>query len=148
MRSSRLSRSALIAMLGLFLVLAATPAQAGQRPSAGAAEIGDRLFPGLGNGGYDVLHYDLDLRYATSDPAQSVEGTARIVARATQSLSRFNLDFSGDGPGAVGVNGRRAGWSARWRGAGRDPQAPDPQGPRVRRPGLELQLHPHRARPR
>ena len=52
--------------------------------------------PTLGNGGYDVLHYDLDLRYATSAPSQPIDGTVTILARATQSLSRFDLDFAGD----------------------------------------------------
>jgi aminopeptidase N len=109
MRSPR--RLALVVAFILSLALAAAPARAGAPPSPGAAEIGDRLFPGLGNGGYDVLHYHLDLRYATSDPAQPIDGTAKIVARATQSLSRFNLDFSGDSVGAVRVNGRAADWT-------------------------------------
>jgi hypothetical protein len=30
-------------------------------PSPGAAGLNDRLFPQLGNGGYDVQHYDLDV---------------------------------------------------------------------------------------
>src|SRR3982751_1840577 len=83
------------------------PASAGafDRPSPGAAGIGDRLFPTLGNGGYDVQHYDLDLRYATSAPSQGIDGTVTILARATQSLSRFDLDFAGDSVGGVSVNG-------------------------------------------
>jgi hypothetical protein len=75
----------------------ASPAPAGGRmgaPSPGAAGLGDRLNPGIGNGGYDVLRYDLVLRYATSDPAQAIDGDETILARATQSLSRFNLDFA------------------------------------------------------
>jgi hypothetical protein len=51
------SRLALVAALVLSFALAAAPARAGAPPSPGAAEIGDRLFPGLGNGGYDALHY-------------------------------------------------------------------------------------------
>lgn len=98
-------------VLALCLVFTVAPARAGESPSAGAAEIGDRLFPGLGNGGYDVLHYHLDLRYATSDPAQPIDGTVRIVARATQALSSFNLDFGGDSLGAVSVNRRAAEWT-------------------------------------
>jgi aminopeptidase N len=105
------SRFALVVALVLSLALAAAPARAGAPPSPGASEIGDRLFPGLGNGGYDVRHYHLDLRYATSDPAQPIDGTVRIFARATQSLSSFNLDFAGDSVGAVSVNGRTAGWT-------------------------------------
>ena len=92
--------------LMLLAVLAAPAAATAASP--GAAGLGDRLAPGLGNGGYDVLHYDLDLRYATSAPSQSVDGTVTILAQATQSLSRFNLDFGGDSVGSVSVDGRAA----------------------------------------
>jgi len=99
-------------MRGLLLVSAvalalAAPASAHafDRPSPGAAGIGDRLYPTLGNGGYDVQHYDLDLRYATSAPSQGIDGTVTILAVATQSLSRFDLDFAGDSVGKITVNG-------------------------------------------
>ena len=88
-----------LAVIGALAVPAS--AHAFDRPSPGAAGIGDRLFPTLGNGGYDVQHYDLDLRYATSAPSQGIDGTVTILAQATQSLSRFNLDFAGDSVGAV-----------------------------------------------
>jgi aminopeptidase N len=91
------------------LAVAAAPARAAG-PSPGAAGIGDPLFPGLGNGGYDVQHYDLDLRYATSAPSQPIDGTVTIVARATQALSSFNLDFAGQSVGGVSVDGRPAQW--------------------------------------
>src|SRR5262245_59954278 len=65
-------------------------------PSPGSPGLGDSLFPTLGNGGYDVLHYDLALRYETADPAQPLDGTVSIVAQATQALSQFDLDFGGD----------------------------------------------------
>ena len=91
----------------MLLAVFAAPAAA-TAASPGAAGLGDRLAPGLGNGGYDVLHYDLDLRYATSAPSQSVDGTVTILAQATQSLSRFNLDFGGDRVGSVSVDGRAA----------------------------------------
>ncbi len=88
------------------LALAApASAHAFDRPMPGSAGLGDRLFPTLGNGGYDVQHYDLDLRYATSAPAQGIDGTVSLLARATQSLSRLNLDFAGDSVGSVSVNG-------------------------------------------
>jgi aminopeptidase N len=77
-------------------------------PSPGAPGIGDRLYPTLGNGGYEVAHYALDLRYETADPAQSIDGTVLILARATQSLSQFDLDFAGDSVGAVRIDGRPA----------------------------------------
>jgi aminopeptidase N len=79
-----------------------------QAPTPGSAGIGDALFPTLGNGGYDVVHYDLDLRYETSAPGQPLDGVATILARATQSLSRFDLDFGGDSVGEVTVNGCHA----------------------------------------
>ena len=104
-----LMRRALIAVLAALLIAAAPAAAAA--PSPGASGLDDRLFPLLGNGGYDTLHYDLDLRYETSDPSQSVDGTVTIFARATQSLSRFNLDFAGESIGSVSVNGRTATWT-------------------------------------
>ena len=102
-------RRALIAVLAVLLIAAAPAAAA--PPSPGAPGLGDRLFPLLGNGGYDTLHYNLDLRYETSDPSQSVDGTVTIFARATQSLSQFNLDFAGESVGSVSVNGRTATWT-------------------------------------
>src|SRR5262245_9235374 len=38
--------------------------QCGTGNTAGAPGVGDAYFPNYGNGGYDVQHYDLDLRYA------------------------------------------------------------------------------------
>jgi len=102
------TRGLLLALV--VLALTAVPAQARDLPSPGAAGIGDRLFPGLGNGGYDVQHYNLDLRYATSAPSQPIDGTVTILARATQPLSRFDLDFAGQSVGGVTVDGARASW--------------------------------------
>jgi aminopeptidase N len=86
----------------------AASAASNPSPTPGSAGLGDRLYPLLGNGGYDALHYDLDLRYATTAPSQGVVGTVTMRARATQSLSRFDLDFSGKSVGAVSVNGDTA----------------------------------------
>jgi aminopeptidase N len=77
-------------------------------PAPGAPGIGDRLFPTLGNGGYDVRSYDLHLTYPTKDPAQTVVGDVTITAVATQALSRFDLDFAGRSVGSVSVDGRAA----------------------------------------
>jgi len=81
---------------------------AGPPASPGAPGIGDTLFPDLGNGGYQVEHYHLDLRYATAAPSQALDGTVTILARATQALSQLDLDFAGDSLAAVTVDGRRA----------------------------------------
>ena len=78
----------------------------GRRYTPGAAGIGDDYFPLAGNGGYDVSHYDLDVRY---DPATDVlNGRATIEARATQNLSSFNLDLDGLDVRHVEVDGRGA----------------------------------------
>jgi aminopeptidase N len=97
-----MKRVSLLAAVAASLSVAA-PAQAA--PSPGAPGLGDRLFPNLGNGGYDVQHYDLDLRYATGAPTQGIDGTVTILAKATQDLSRFDLDFAGRSVGAISVNG-------------------------------------------
>ena len=91
--------------------LLAASAHAADRPSPGAAGIGDRLFPTLGNGGYDVQHYDLELSYATAAPSQGIDGTVTITANATQALSRFDLDFAGDSVGSISVEGQPAKFS-------------------------------------
>ena len=61
--------------------------------TVGDAGLGDSFYPLLGNGGYDVLHYDLELDV---DPATNrIDATATLSAVATQDLSSFNLDLSG-----------------------------------------------------
>jgi aminopeptidase N len=70
---------------------------------AGADGIGDPYFPQDGNGGYDVAHYGLEVRY---DPATDLlTGTATIEATATQGLSAFNLDLEGLEVTSVTVDG-------------------------------------------
>src|SRR3954469_12273304 len=97
-------------LVAVFVLLTAAPALA-NGPSPGAPGVGDRLFPTLGNGGYDVQHYDIDLRYATATPAQAIDGTVTITATATQALSRFDLDFAGDSVGSITVDGQPARFS-------------------------------------
>jgi predicted RNA-binding protein with PUA-like domain len=40
------------------------------------------------------LLYDLGLYYGSTAPEQSVRGLVQMRAKATQSLSRFNLDYA------------------------------------------------------
>ena len=89
-------------------LLLAAPAAAGG-PAPGAPGIGDPYYPDYGNGGYDVAHYDLDLRYQPR--TDLLQGTATIRARATQHLSRFDLDF-GLKVSGVRVNGVPASFTA------------------------------------
>ena len=78
-------------------------------PSPGASGIGDPYFPTDGNGGYDVRHYAVDVRYtvATGDLA----GTTTLSMLATQDLSRFNLDLVLDAT-AVRVDGAPAAFTS------------------------------------
>ncbi len=72
-------------------LLPASGAGVGARPGDDSA--GDDYVGRLGNGGYDVSHYELAVRY---DPETDLlRGTATIEAVATQNLSRFNLDLQG-----------------------------------------------------
>lgn len=87
LRSKALRAAAISCAACLF----ATPALASSS-GPGAPGIGDPYFPGYGNGGYDVTHYDIQLRYQPSD--DHLSGTTTIVARPTQELTSFNLDFA------------------------------------------------------
>lgn len=71
--------------------------------------MGDSYFPLDGNGGYDVEHYLLAVRYEPS--SDRLNGVATISARATQNLSRFNLDFVGLEVASVEVDRCAAEWT-------------------------------------
>lgn len=74
--------------------------------SAGSDSLGDSLYPLMGNGGYDVAHYTLDLNV---DVANNVlDATAIIKATAIQPLSAFNLDFHGLTIEQITVTGQAA----------------------------------------
>jgi aminopeptidase N len=72
-------------------------------PRPGAAGLGDRYYPTLGNGGYDALDYDVAL--AIDMASGAVEADVVLCARATQALSAFHLDFLGPEVSAVDVDG-------------------------------------------
>ncbi|SDY39122.1 Peptidase family M1 [Micromonospora pattaloongensis] len=117
MAMSRRAAAALAPMIAT--VLLAAPA--GATPGApGAPGVGDDYFPAAGNGGYDVRHYGLDLRYEPT--SRALRGVAVISARATRALSTFNLDLRGFTVRAVTVDGRPAGFA---------------------RDGQELRISPH-----
>jgi aminopeptidase N len=111
--SSRVRRVALGSLVMLGVGLSTCPAYAAHDspPTPGATGIGDALFPRSGNGGYDVRRYELDLTYPTSAPQQTVIGTVTAKARATQTLSSFDLDFLASTVEQVSVNGDVADWT-------------------------------------
>ncbi|WP_158844220.1 M1 family metallopeptidase [Saccharothrix deserti] len=71
------------------LVFAAVPAHAGE---PGPSGLGDPYYPGAGNGGYDVKHYDVHLEY---DPATDVvSGYTTVLLTTTRELSGVYFDFA------------------------------------------------------
>ncbi|GAA3200252.1 M1 family metallopeptidase [Actinocorallia longicatena] len=72
---------------------AATPCPLRIPGKPGAASIGDRYFPGAGNGGYDATRYRVALRFTPA--GHEVDATVTMTATATQALSSFHLDFRG-----------------------------------------------------
>lgn len=82
-----------VVVISTELVPAATAAPVPLNPLPGAEGIGDPYFPQMGNGGYDAIHYTLDL--SVDMEGNVLDGTAIIETLATQDLSRFNLDFQG-----------------------------------------------------
>ena len=119
---SRLLVGMVAAVTGLSLAGAPATTAAGSsgdsRFTRGAPGVGDEYFPYAGNGGYDVRHYHLKLRYRPpvdrSVPEDDLRGRLRGVAtlrlRATEDLSSFNLDLRGLDVKRVRVNGDRAGF--------------------------------------
>ena len=83
----------LVASLVVAVLLAgAVPSQA-QAPAAvaGSNGIGDPYFPEDGNGGIDVLRYDVHDAYRFSD--RRISGWTTVTLRTTERLSSFDLDF-------------------------------------------------------
>ncbi|WP_372728517.1 M1 family metallopeptidase [Nocardioides sp.] len=91
------ARATACLLLALCLGASTLPAAAEQvmassaAASPGAAGIGDPYFPLDGNGGIDVRRYQVHDRYSFGSGRLS--GHTRLTIRATQALSRFNLDL-------------------------------------------------------
>ncbi len=96
----------------------------------GAAGVGDPYFPLAGNGGYDVSHYGLTLRYAPS--ANRLRAVATIRAAATEGLSRFDLDLRGLHVSTVRVGRQPAAYRRDGQELVITPRSPLPAGERFR----------------
>ena len=75
---------------------------------AGASGLGDSYFPNLGNGGYDVERYVIEVEW---DPEEKwLRGTTVIEAKSTDNILSFNVDFAANSMqiSEVTVNGIRA----------------------------------------
>ena len=75
-------------------------------PRAGGDEIGDPLFPGAGNTGYDVEHYDIAIDLSGDD--FRAEAIIELVPDAP--LTSFNLDLVGMTVDHVFIDGVEAGF--------------------------------------
>ncbi|MEU6591953.1 M1 family metallopeptidase [Streptomyces sp. NPDC046881] len=97
---SRHRKAALLASaVSVCLVAAAAPAE--------PVGVGDRLYPYLGNPGYDVASYDISLTYPGSND-KPLQAVTTIDAWTTDHLERFNLDFAHGTVRSVEVDGRPA----------------------------------------
>ncbi|MFC0625157.1 M1 family metallopeptidase [Kribbella deserti] len=84
----------------------ASASETGPAGSPGAPGVGDTVYPNLGNGGYQVERYLIDMTYDAT--TQLVASKVKAFAVADQALSRFNLDSFGLDIASVRVNGRPA----------------------------------------
>ncbi|MGC5171873.1 M1 family metallopeptidase [Microbacterium sp. DT81.1] len=108
--------SVLVASLCIAPAAHAAPGNPGTpRYGPGTAGVGDPYFPLAGNGGIDVLHYDLDLDYtppaAGAPLTGELQGVATIDLVATQDLRSFNLDLRGLTATQVVVGGKAMAFS-------------------------------------
>ncbi|MFJ8980929.1 M1 family metallopeptidase [Streptomyces sp. NPDC102282] len=122
--TSRRLRAALLATASVTLVAATLPAP---EPLG----IGDRLFPHLGNPGYDVLAYDISLTYKGSN-TKPLDAVTTIDARTTAPLDRINLDFARGAVRSVEVNGLAAEFATAGEDLVVDAPVPLPDGMPVR----------------
>jgi aminopeptidase N len=78
----------------------------GLAQTAGSSSLNDPFYPWMGNGGYDALDYDINLKINYN--YRKVSGLTTMTAVTTQDLSSFNLDFGSMEVKAVTVNGKPA----------------------------------------
>jgi aminopeptidase N len=72
----------------------------------GAAGLNDPYYPDLGNGGYDALHYLIDLDVNLQENA--IAGQTTIQAQATQDISSINIEFLGLNISSLEIDGETA----------------------------------------
>lgn len=78
-------------------------------PAPAPLGVGDRIYPYLGNPGYDVRAYDLSFDYSgrNTEPLRA-RTVIEADVTAPSGLPRFNLDFTAGRVSSVRVNGRPA----------------------------------------
>lgn len=105
--------TSMIAALSMIATIPVPSTAASAASAEGAPEIavaapglGDPYYPEAGNRGYDVRHYDLNIRY---DPAtRKLTGVSTMTAASEKALAGFTLDFFGLTLDGVTVDGQDA----------------------------------------
>jgi hypothetical protein len=129
-------RMTILAVIGLSLLSltiapvsaqVATPVPVGC--TAGSSGIGDPYYPLLGNSGYNVQHYTLDLDLDVAGGSIAA-GRATIEAIALLDLCAFNLDFRGLEIDTITVDELPAAFSRHGGELTVEPGAPLPAGSR------------------
>ncbi|WP_369249639.1 M1 family metallopeptidase [Streptomyces sp. R41] len=100
-RSRRIKAALLASAVSVCLIAASAP-----NPAAPLG-VGDRLFPHLGNPGYDVESYDLAFTYPGTN-SKPLAAVTIIDAVTSSRLERINLDYARGTVGSVDVNGAPA----------------------------------------
>jgi aminopeptidase N len=106
-------RSARRASIFTLLAVAATTLAVSAFGANGSGGVGDPFFPGAGNGGYDVRHYDVRLRFRPGGAGEGGsigDSSVHIAATADELLDSFNLDLFGLEVKRVLVDGTPAGF--------------------------------------
>ncbi|MCQ4045046.1 M1 family metallopeptidase [Streptantibioticus rubrisoli] len=99
--------------VGRTLVAAATALAltGAQQPGTPVVGRGDRLYPAVGDPGYDATAYDIWFGYR--GPGRPLDAVTRIRARAVTALDGLQLDFTGARVSSVLVDGRPARFARR-----------------------------------
>jgi len=97
-RTRRIKAALLASAVSVCLIAASAPSP------ATPLGVGDRLFPHLGNPGYDVESYDLAFTYPGTN-TQPLAAVTTIDAVTSARLDRINLDYAHGKVGSVEVNG-------------------------------------------
>jgi Peptidase family M1 domain len=118
------------------------------------SHLGDRVYPEMGNGGYESIHTDVNLVYDAIEN-EFLDGNHVVLTQlSTQCLSDFSLDFAAqtpdneEGPGAdmqvqkVFVNGEEAAFQFVQPTYPGDPNGQDDPDPAAHQTGLDTPVSP------
>ena len=105
-RTTGWGRAALVAVAVVTGLATGASTAVAAPPTPGSDGAGDPYYPTDGNGGYHATDYQVAISY---DPvSHQLTGDTAVSARATQHLSRFDLDLFGLTVDSVAVDGQPA----------------------------------------